>query len=243
MAVKSHIEWTNATWNPVSGCSKYSAGCMHCYAEKMARRLQAMGMPKYERGFQVILHPELLSLPGTWRKPRLVFVNSMSDLFHEEVPREFIREVFAVMQRTPQHVYQILTKRSPRLVELAPELPWAGNIWMGVTVESQPYTRRIDDLRSVPAAGRFLSIEPLLGRFDRLDLSGIDWVICGGESGTQARPVEEAWVTCVRDHCGEQGVAFFFKQWGGRDKHKNGRMLQGRLWEETPEKLTDYSLF
>ena len=236
MASKSKIEWTETTWNPVTGCSKVSSGCLNCYAEKLAHRLQAMGNPNYENGFEVTLHHHMLDRPLTWRQPRLVFVNSMSDLFHEDVPLEFIRQVFVTMRKTPRHTYQVLTKRSERLLELAPRLDWPRNVWMGVSVEDADVLNRIDDLRNVPAAVRFLSIEPLLGPLPDLKLGGIQWVIVGGESGPGARPMEADWVLDVRDQCEEAEVPFFFKQWGGVFKKRNGRVLEGRTWSEYPQR-------
>jgi protein gp37 len=233
----STIEWTEATWNPVTGCSKVSAGCLHCYAERMAARLQAMGQNNYRNGFAVTCHPQMLDLPKRWKKPRLIFVNSMGDLFHEQVPMEFVQQCFAVMSDTPQHTYQLLTKRSERLAELADALAWSANLWMGVTVESQAEVKRIADLRRVPAAIRFLSIEPLLGPIEALDLSGIHWVIVGGESGPKSRPMKEEWVMAIRDRCLQEGVPFFFKQWGGVRKKATGRMLEGRTWDAMPERL------
>jgi protein gp37 len=233
----STIEWTEATWNPVTGCSKVSAGCLHCYAERMAARLQAMGQNNYRNGFAVTCHPQMLDLPKRWKKPRLIFVNSMGDLFHEQVPMEFVQQCFAVMSDTPQHTYQLLTKRSERLAELADALAWSANLWIGVTVESQAEVKRIADLRRVPAAIRFLSIEPLLGPIEALDLSGIHWVIVGGESGPKSRPMKEEWVMAIRDRCLQEGVPFFFKQWGGVRKKATGRMLEGRTWDAMPERL------
>lgn len=234
MSRESAIEWTESTWNPVTGCTKISTGCKNCYAERIARRLQAMGHPNYRNGFQVTLHEEALSIPLTWRKPRTVFVNSMSDLFHQAIPFEFIRDVFEVMQSTPRHTYQILTKRSQRLMELAPRLPWPPNIWMGVTVESADYTFRIEHLRATDASIRFVSFEPLLGPIAGIDLSGIHWVIVGGESGPRARPMKPAWVRMIWAQCKSADVPFFFKQWGGVNKKKTGRMLDGRTWDEMP---------
>jgi protein gp37 len=230
----SSIEWTEATWNPVTGCSKVSAGCLHCYAERMALRLQAMGQKNYHNGFAVACHPQMLDIPKRWKKSRLIFVNSMGDLLHEEVPLSFLRECFAVMNDTPQHTYQLLTKRSKRLAQLAADLPWPRNLWMGVTVESQTEVGRVEDLRQVPAVVRFLSIEPMLGPIKRLDLEGIKWVIVGGESGPKARPMKEEWVLAIRDHCQQEGVAFFFKQWGGVRKKATGRLLEGRTWDAMP---------
>lgn len=228
------IEWTEATWNPVTGCSKLSAGCVNCYAERMAKRLQAMGQPNYRNGFEVTLHPHMLSLPLTWRKPRAIFVNSMSDLFHENVPLDFITEVFSVMQEAYWHRFQVLTKRAERLLELAPHLPWPANVWMGVTCERRDYVGRLDALRAVPAVMKFVSLEPLLGPMRRLDLRGLDWVIVGGESGPGARPMRPEWVTDIRDQCLDAEVAFFFKQWGGTCKKKAGRELDGRTWSQVP---------
>jgi protein gp37 len=235
MATKTSIEWTEATWNPVTGCTKVSIGCQHCYAERLALRLRAAGLRNYRRGFQVTTHPHALRLPLKWKKPQMVFVNSMSDLFHEEVPIEFIQKVFDVMHEARWHCYQILTKRSGRLLELDPLLRWAPNIWMGVTVESADYCFRIDHLRGTHAAVKFLSLEPLLGPMQGLNLDGIDWVVVGGESGPGARPMEREWVLQIRDHCRKTGVPFFFKQWGGVDKKKAGRLLDGRTWSEMPK--------
>jgi protein gp37 len=228
------IEWTEETWNPVTGCTKISAGCQHCYAERMATRLQAIGQPKYANGFAVTCHEDLLGRPLQWQSPRSVFVNSMGDLFHADVPFEFIASVFNVMNRAQRHRFQVLTKRDVRLAELAPRLEWTDNIWMGVTVENREARRRIDALRTVPAAVRFLSVEPLLESLGPLDLSGIHWVIVGGESGPGARPMRAAWVQEVKRQCDAAGVAFFFKQWGGVNKKQAGRMLDGRTWEAVP---------
>lgn len=234
MGANSQIEWTESTWNPVTGCTKVSPGCEHCYAERMARRLKAMGQPNYRNGFRVTMHEHALDLPLGWKRPQTVFVNSMSDLFHEDVPVDFIRRVFDVMQRADRHLFQVLTKRSARLAELAPQLPWPTNVWMGVTVESCDYLHRVDDLRRVPATVRFLSLEPLLGPLPDLDLTDIDWVIVGGESGPGARTMAEAWALDLRDQCHRAGVAFFFKQWGGVNKKKAGRLLGGRTWDQMP---------
>ncbi|WP_411330926.1 DUF5131 family protein [Desulfovibrio desulfuricans] len=234
----SKIEWTEASWNPLTGCTKISPGCKHCYAEKMALRLQAMGSPNYVDGFNLRLHENALGIPATWKKPKLIFVNSMSDLFHEDVPFEFIKRVFGVMAENSHHVFQILTKRSKRLSQLAPQLRWPRNVWMGVSIENMAYTYRIDNLRNVPAAVRFLSCEPLLSSLGHLDLSGIHWVIVGGESGPGARPMEKAWATEIRDTCQQQGVPFFFKQWGGTNKKKAGKLLDGALWHEKPSLCT-----
>lgn len=235
MADRSLIEWTHATWNPVTGCSKVSTGCKHCYAERFAKRLRAIGVERYRNGFRVTLHYDVLDLPKRWKTPRLVFVNSMSDLFHELVPLDFIQRVFATMRDCPQHTFQILTKRSQRLRELAPQLEWARNIWVGVSVENAGVLDRIEDLRSVRAAVRFLSCEPLLGPLGNLQLEGIHWVIVGGESGPGARPIKADWVRSVRDQCISQGVAFFFKQWGGVRKSRSGRLLDGCIYDGMPQ--------
>lgn len=234
MGSKSSIEWTEYTWNPVTGCTKISPGCLNCYAERMARRLQAMGQPNYSEGFKVTLHENALRAPFGWRRPSMVFVNSMSDLFHKDVPVCFIQKAFEVMRSLPQHHFQILTKRAERLAELAGLLQWTENIWMGVSVENKDYIQRIGILRQTDACVKFLSIEPLLGPISGLDLAGIDWVIVGGESGPRARPMKAEWVTEIRDQCLDAGVAFFFKQWGGTNKKRTGRTLEGRIWNEMP---------
>jgi protein gp37 len=234
MAQGSAIEWTEATWNPVTGCTKVSPGCKHCYAERMAGRLQAMGQRNYRNGFRLTLQPHMLELPLRWGKAQTIFVNSMSDLFHEDVPIEFIQQVFAVMRRAHWHRFQVLTKRSERLAALEPELDWAPNIWMGVSVESDKYRSRIDELRATRAPVKFLSLEPLLGPLRGLDLDGIHWVILGGESGPNARPMDPAWALDVRDQCHRAKVPFFFKQWGGKNKKRAGRLLGGRTWDEMP---------
>jgi protein gp37 len=234
MATNSHIEWTQTTWNPVTGCTKISQGCKNCYAERLALRLQAMGVDRYRNGFAVTLHHDLLRLPFQWRQPRLVFVNSMSDLFHEQVPLDFIHRVFDTMARCPQHTFQILTKRSERLLELSAHLPWPSNVWMGVSVENGQVIHRIRDLQRVPAAVRFLSVEPLIGPIDELPLEGIHWVIVGGESGPRARPMCKEWVESILHQCRQAGVPFFFKQWGGRRKDLTGRSLHGRTYDEMP---------
>lgn len=248
MSDRSTIEWTEATWNPTTGCDKVSAGCDNCYALTMASRLKAMGSAKYQTdgdprtsgpGFGIAEHWLSLSTPMRWRAPRRVFVNSMSDLFHAGISIEFVNEVFGVMAATPQHTYQVLTKRALRLARLAPQLPWPPNVWMGVSVEDQTQLSRIDRLRTVPAAVRFVSAEPLIGRLDGLDLAGIHWLIAGGESGPKARPVRTSWVRDLRDHCVESGTAFFFKQWGGRTPKAGGRELDGRTWDEYPAVSTD----
>ena len=234
MASQSRIEWTESTWNPVTGCTKISAGCAHCYAERMAKRLQAMGQPNYRGGFRLAMHEHVLGRPLRWRKPQRVFVSSMSDLFHEGVPLAFIQRVFDVMERARWHRFQVLTKRSGRLADLAPSLPWPDNVWMGVTVESRDYLFRIDELRRTNASVRFISLEPLLGPLPELDLQGIDWVIVGGESGPKARPLCDEWVVDIRDQCHAARVPFFFKQWGGTNKKKTGRHLRGRTHSEMP---------
>lgn len=243
MADRSGIEWTEATWNPTTGCDKVSPGCDNCYALTLAKRLKAMGSDKYQvdgdprtsgPGFKLTLHPDTLDLPRSWRQPRTVFVDSMSDLFHPEVPLGYIQRVFEVMADTPQHTYQILTKRSKRLTEVASSLEWPANVWMGVSVENEKYAFRIEHLRQVPAAVRFLSLEPLLGPLPGLGLSEIHWVIAGGESGPRARPVEESWLIDIRDQCERAEVAFFFKQWGGRTPKAGGRQLQGKVYDGHP---------
>ena len=234
MANNSSIEWTGSTWNPVTGCRKISPGCKHCYAERMARRLKAMGQPNYANGFDLALHEHALELPLQWKKPQTIFVNSMSDLFLDGVPVEFIKKVFDVMNKAHWHTFQVLTKRSKRLHELSHELPWSANIWMGVSVENRDYTYRIDHLRETGAYIKFLSIEPLLGPLPKLNLQEIDWVIVGGESGPGARPMEPSWVLNIRDQCQKSCVPFFFKQWGGFNKKKAGRELEGRVWDEMP---------
>jgi len=231
---KSKIEWTNETWNPCTGCTKVSAGCKNCYAAEMSRRLKYMHPVKYRNGFELTCHPSELERPYKWRKPRVVFVNSMSDLFHEGVPLDFIKQVFEVMNGTP-HTYQILTKRSERLAELSCELSWTDNIWMGVSVENQAVLNRLDDLKKCGARIKFLSCEPLLEGLPNMELNGIDWVIAGGESGRNARPIKEEWVIDIKQQCEKSGTKFFFKQWGGTNKKKTGRMLNGRTFDEMPE--------
>ncbi|TJZ97447.1 DUF5131 family protein [Actinacidiphila oryziradicis] len=245
MSDRSAIEWTEATWNPTTGCDRVSEGCDNCYAMTLAKRLKAMGQAKYQNdgdprtsgpGFGLTVHPDALQIPYGWRSPRTVFVNSMSDLFHARVPLDFVRQVFAVMADTPQHTYQVLTKRARRLRQVADRLEWPANLWMGVSVESEKELARVEDLRQVPAAVRFLSCEPLLGPLVSLDVTGIDWVIAGGESGPRFRPMQEEWVTGIRDTCADADVAFFFKQWGGRTPKTLGRELQGRTWDEMPQR-------
>ncbi|HJQ03498.1 MAG TPA: phage Gp37/Gp68 family protein [Jatrophihabitans sp.] len=243
MADRSSIEWTEATWNPTTGCDRISDGCDHCYALTLAKRLKAMGNPKYQLdgdprtsgpGFAVQMHEDVLELPLRWASPRVVFVNSMSDLFHARVSTDFIRRVFAVMEATPRHTYQVLTKRPLRLSRLASSLPWPSNVWMGVSVENDTETSRVDHLRTVPAAVRFISAEPLLGALPSLDLAGMDWLIAGGESGPGWRPVKAEWIDDLRIRCAREGVAFFFKQWGGRTPKANGRLLNERTYDEMP---------
>ncbi len=234
MATSSTIEWTQSTWNPLTGCTKISAGCQHCYAERLAKRLRAMGQPNYANGFVLTTHEHTLALPATWKKPQLVFVNSMSDLFHRDVPLDFIQRTIAAMRQAPQHVFQVLTKRSERLLELDTKLDWPSNVWVGVTVENAACAIRLDHLRMTHAPVRFVSAEPLLGPLPVLNLEGIDWLIAGGESGPGARPVQEQWILGLRDQCLRAGVAFFFKQWGGSRRKKNGRLLEGRTWDEMP---------
>ncbi|MEP7229501.1 MAG: phage Gp37/Gp68 family protein [Ginsengibacter sp.] len=231
---QSSIEWTEMTWNPTTGCNKVSAGCKYCYAEVMTRRLQAMGIYKYKDGFKVRVHEDALNIPYSWKGSKIVFVNSMSDLFHPDVPFEFIQKVFEVMNNTPQHTYQVLTKRAERLYELHHKLNWAKNIWMGVSVEDERVTERIDFLRETNAVIKFLSCEPLIGPLQNLNLTNIDWVIVGGESGRKARPIEHVWVWDIKLQCQEQEVAFFFKQWGGTNKKKAGRELAGMTYNEMP---------
>lgn len=234
MATQTHIEWTEMTWNPVTGCTKVTQGCKNCYAERMAKRLQAMGQARYQNGFDVTLHHDLIDMPFSWKSPRLVFVNSMSDLFHHDIPLEFIQRVFDTMERCPAHTFQILTKRSERLRELAPQLRWSPNIWMGVSVENEAVISRITDLQSVPATVRFLSIEPLLGALPALPLEGVHWVIVGGESGPRARPMKQEWVEEIHAQCRAANTPFFFKQWGGVRKDLTGRELNGRVYSEMP---------
>ena len=230
----SKIEWTETTWNPVTGCTKVSAGCEHCYAERMAKRLRAMGQPRYRNGFRVTCHANTLTLPQQWRNPRLVFVNSMSDLFHEDVPDDFIAKVFASMSLASHHDFQVLTKRARRLESLATKLSWPANVWIGVSVENADYVWRIDCLRKIPARIRFLSLEPLLGPLPELKLDGVTWAIVGGESGPAARPISEQWVLSIKRQCRHAGTSFFFKQWGGTNKKKTGRLLRGHIYDEMP---------
>ncbi len=235
MSTISKIEWTEVTWNPVTGCDKVSTGCKRCYAERLAKRLKAMNNPRYLNGFKVTMHEDLIELPLAWKKSRLIFVNSMSDLFHPEVPLSFINRLFDTMHKAEWHQFQILTKRSERLLELSSSLDWPPNVWMGVSVERQDYTFRIDNLRKTGAAIKFLSLEPLLGPLTELNLDGIDWAIVGGESGPGARPINEQWVLDIKEQCQSADVPFFFKQWGGTNKKKAGRLLQGRTWDDLPQ--------
>jgi len=230
------IEWTETTWNPTTGCSKISSGCKNCYAERLAKRLKSMGIEKYTNGFQLKTHPEVLNEPYSWKNPRSVFVNSMSDLFHEDMPLDFIKKVFKSMNENPIHTFQILTKRADILLEYSKHLEWSKNIWIGVTVENQENISRIDFLREVKANVKFISFEPLLGEIDNLNLDRIDWVIVGGESGPGARPMLENWVVKIKEQCKSQNTHFFFKQWGGTNKKKNGRLLEGKTWDEMPER-------
>ncbi len=235
MATLSNIEWTEATWNPLTGCNKVSPGCKNCYAEKLSYRLQKMGQYNYRNGFALTLHHQALEIPLKWKKPKVIFVNSMSDLFHKEVPLSFVQQVFTVMNQCPQHQFQILTKRADRLEKLSKQVKWTDNIWMGVSVENNRYINRIEHLLNTKAKIKFLSLEPLLGPLKRLKLKGIDWVIVGGESGPNARTIQLEWVVEIRDQCIAQKVPFFFKQWGGVRKHKTGRLLEGRTWDEMPK--------
>jgi protein gp37 len=234
MADKSGIEWTDATWNPVTGCTKISAGCDHCYAETLSLRLQKMGQAKYRNGFEVTLHPQALAIPLKWREPRRVFVNSMSDLFHAHVPKEFVAEIWRVMSACPQHTFQVLTKRPERMARWTMIHPAPPNVWLGTSVEDMRVVQRIDRLRECQASVRFLSCEPLIGPLSNVNLTGINWVITGGESGDGARPCNPEWVREIRDQCQNQGVAFFHKQWGGRTPKSGGRQLDGRTWDEFP---------
>lgn len=236
MATKSSIEWTESTWNPLTGCTKVSPGCKHCYAERMSKRLQAMGQSNYRHGFQLTLHEHVLETPLHWKQPQMIFVNSMSDLFHEDVPVHFIQQVFDVMRRASWHTFQVLTKRSARLVELDHQLEWPENVWMGVSVENNDYIFRIDHLCYTHAHTKFLSLEPLLGPLPDLRFNGIHWVIVGGESGPGARPMEAGWVIDIRNQCNSANIPFFFKQWGGVNKKKAGRELEGRTWDDLPNR-------
>lgn len=232
---KSSIEWTEATWNPLTGCNKVSPGCKHCYAERMAARLRSMGQQNYRNGFELTLQPHMLERPLEWKKPQSIFVNSMSDLFHKDVPADYIQLVFSTMRRAHWHRFQVLTKRGKQLEELSPDIDWPPNVWMGVSVEALKYTPRIENLRSTGAQVKFLSLEPLLGPLSELELNGIDWVIVGGESGPGARPMDPSWVRDIRDQCVHSGVPFFFKQWGGVNKKATGRELDGQTWDQMPQ--------
>ncbi|OGU11605.1 MAG: hypothetical protein A2X61_16625 [Ignavibacteria bacterium GWB2_35_12] len=236
---QTKIEWTEMTWNPTTGCNKVSAGCKFCYAEVMAKRLKGMGVKKYENGFKLTLHEDSLNDPYSWKKPRLIFVNSMSDLFHENIPLSFIQKIFYVMNDNPHHVFQILTKRAERLLELNEKLEWGHNIWMGVTVENSKVVHRIDLLRRTKARVKFLSCEPLISSIPDMNLEGIDWVIVGGESGRTPRPIEEEWVIDIKKQCKKAKAKFFFKQWGGTSKKKNGRALKGKIYSEMPPLPSD----
>jgi protein gp37 len=233
---KSAIEWTHSTWNPLTGCTKVSQGCKNCYAERMAKRLKAMRLEHYKRGFRLAMHEDVIDTPLLWKKPRLIFVNSMSDLFHEKVPLDFIQKVFTTMRTASWHQFQVLTKRSQRLLELSPQIDWPSNVWMGVTVENGDVRFRIDHLRKTGAKIKFLSLEPLLGPLPNLNLRRIQWVIVGGESGPRARSMDAKWVTEIRDQCLRTDIPFFFKQWGGVFKCRNGRLLEGRTWDDWPRK-------
>lgn len=234
MVSNTKIEWTEASWNPVTGCTKISNGCKNCYAFNMAKRLKAMGNIRYCNEFNITFHEDLLNLPLKWKNPKKIFVNSMSDLFHEDIPFEFIMKVFETMEKANWHTFQVLTKRSERLEQLASFLPWPDNVWIGVTVEDDSVKYRIDNLRSVPSKIKFLSLEPLLSDIVNIDLNNIDWVIVGGESGPGARPIQVEWVRNIRDECLEQNVPFFFKQWGGVNKKKTGRLLDDKIWDQYP---------
>ncbi len=233
--MKSSIEWTESTWNPITGCTKVSPGCKNCYAERMAHRLKAMGVENYRNGFSLALHEHVLQYPLTWKKPQTIFVNSMSDLFHDHVPVEYIHRVFDIMRRADWHLFQVLTKRSERLQKMSPEIDWPENVWMGVSVENDQYLDRIDHLRETNAAVRFRYCEPLLSSLTRMNLHDIDWVIVGGESGPKARPMDPSWVRDIREQCLTQGVPFFFKQWGGVRKKKAGRVLDGHTYDGMPD--------
>ena len=235
MSEQTSIEWTDSTWNPVTGCDKISPGCKNCYAARLAPRLKAMGNPRYTDGFKVTLHHDLVALPTKWAKPKKIFVNSMSDLFHAEVPLDFIQSVFTTIVAANHHTFQVLTKRPEQALEVAEQLPWPANLWMGVSVENADYLHRVDTLREIPAQTRFLSLEPLLGAIPNIDLTNIDWVIAGGESGPRARTIEENWVRSIRDQCETADVRFFFKQWGGTNKKRSGRLLDGRTWDYFPQ--------
>ena len=234
MTTPSTIEWTESTWNPVTGCTKISPGCKNCYAERMSKRLKAMGQPNYRNEFKLTVHPHTLDAPIKLKRPQVIFVNSMSDLFHKDVPTSYIKDVFEVMEKASHHRFQVLTKCSKRLMSLSPKLPWPENVWMGVSVENSDYVGRIDHLRKTDAVTKFLSIEPLLGAVPNMNLKNIDWAIVGGESGPKSRPVHIEWVLDIKKQCERAKVPFFFKQWGGTNKKKAGRLLEGRTWDEMP---------
>lgn len=242
MSTKSSIEWTESTWNPVTGCTKVSPGCKFCYAERLAKRLKAMGQPNYRNGFDLTLQEQAIKIPLKWKKPQIIFVNSMSDLFHKDVPVEFILKVFEVMKQAHWHHFQVLTKRSERLLELSEILPWMPNIWMGVSVENDDYVYRIDHLTQTKAHTKFLSLEPLIGPIENINLQKIDWVIVGGESGPGCRPIRLEWITDIKNQCVKDEVPFFFKQWGGVNKKRNGRTLEGKIWNELPRCLSKVPL-
>lgn len=237
MAQNSTIEWTESTWNPVTGCTKVSSGCKNCYAERLALRLQAMGNRNYKNGFSVTMHHHALGIPLRWKKPKMVFVNSMSDLFHSEVTLDFIEIIFQVIERTPQHTYQVLTKRSERLIEIQEKLRWPDNLWLGISIENEECSYRVNHLVNTNAQVKFISFEPLIGPVDSVQLKGIDWVIVGGESGPGARPMKQEWVDKIKIECQKKDIPFFFKQWGGFNKKKNGRVLDGKTWDEMPRVL------
>lgn len=234
MSNKSKIEWTECSWNPITGCTKISEGCVHCYAATFAKRLKAMHNPRYKNEFEVTVHSDLITAPLEWKAPRKIFVNSMSDIFHEELSDEIILSIFDTMNQASWHTFQVLTKRSERLAKLAPQITWTSNIWMGVTIESKEYLNRADHLKGSAAAVKFISAEPLLSDLDSLNLDGVDWLIVGGESGHGSRPIKEEWVIKLRDNAKDSKVAFFFKQWGGYNKKKNGRLLEGKTYDEYP---------
>lgn len=242
MADHSLIEWTDATWNPVTGCDKVSPGCKYCYAERMAKRLQGMGIHSYRNGFKLTLQPQVLTLPLTWRKPKIIFVNSMSDLFHPGIPSSYLQKVFDIMRRAYWHQFQVLTKRADYLAQTSTEIEWPNNVWMGVSVENQDYLWRIELLRETAAKIKFLSLEPLLGPLPHLDLREVDWVIVGGESGPKARSIKQSWVIDIRNQCVKANVPFFFKQWGGFNKKSNGRVLLGKTWDEMPKDVKRQSI-
>ena len=233
---KSKIEWTESTWNPLTGCNKISSGCKNCYAETMAKRLKAMKNPRYPNGFELTLHPDKVDEPRNWKKGKMIFVNSMSDLFHKDVQLKYIQKVFKTMNETPQHTYQVLTKRSSKLLELSPKLTWSDNIWMGVSIENEDNLYRMDNLKLCGATTKFISAEPLLGPLPNMNLSGIDQIICGGESGPKSRPMEKDWVLDIKKQCNVYGTAFYFKQWGGKNKKKAGNLLDGVKYEAYPNK-------